>query len=308
MVARCSSSCVTARPRRTRAACCSGGPIRRSPSSGSAKRLRSRRASPSDARVIASPLTRTMETARAFGRPVEADERWIELDYGSFDGRSVAEVPADVWKAWRADPHYVPGGGESIATLGLRVREACEELLEEARSTRRDRREPRVPDQGGAGVGAVGGRRGHLAPVRAGGVGRARRHRAMGPDASTRSTRWSTSAERGHHLGREQPQVVEVVQVEHLEVDGARPPRRGTRRSGRSPRSAFPPMWTARAVATSRPMAAARRSTSASSAPQMMVLAMLAGSVAGSRPIASHAARDAGDESRGTARVERRRR
>ena len=89
---------------------------------------------PGDARLIASPLLRTMETARAFGRPVEADERWIELDYGSFDGRSVAEVPADVWKAWRTDPHYVPGGGESLATLGLRVREACEELLEEARS------------------------------------------------------------------------------------------------------------------------------------------------------------------------------
>jgi broad specificity phosphatase PhoE len=89
---------------------------------------------PDDARVIASPLVRTMETARAFGRAVEADERWIELDYGSFDGRSVAEVPADVWKAWRADPHYVPGGGESLASLGLRVREACEELLDEARS------------------------------------------------------------------------------------------------------------------------------------------------------------------------------
>jgi broad specificity phosphatase PhoE len=89
---------------------------------------------PEVARIVASPLTRTVETARAFGRPVETDERWIELDYGSFDGRSAADVPADVWKAWRADPHYVPGGGESLATLGLRVREACEELLGEART------------------------------------------------------------------------------------------------------------------------------------------------------------------------------
>jgi broad specificity phosphatase PhoE len=88
---------------------------------------------PHDARVIASPLTRTVETARAFGRPVEVDERWIELDYGSFDGRPAADVPADIWRAWRADPHYVPGGGESLATLGIRVREACEELLDEAR-------------------------------------------------------------------------------------------------------------------------------------------------------------------------------
>ena len=29
--------------------------------------------------------------------------------------------------------HFVPGGGESLAALGLRVRAACEELLEEAR-------------------------------------------------------------------------------------------------------------------------------------------------------------------------------
>jgi broad specificity phosphatase PhoE len=89
---------------------------------------------PEEARVIASPLSRTVETARAFGRPVETDERWIELDYGSFDGRPVADVPGEIWRAWRADPHYVPGGGESLAALGIRVREACEELLEEARA------------------------------------------------------------------------------------------------------------------------------------------------------------------------------
>ena len=88
---------------------------------------------PATARVVASPLTRTRETAAAFGRPVELDERWIELDYGTFDGQPVADVPADVWRTWRADPHFVPGGGESLVTLGVRVRAACEELLDEAR-------------------------------------------------------------------------------------------------------------------------------------------------------------------------------
>jgi alpha-ribazole phosphatase len=88
---------------------------------------------PSEARVVASPLARTVETASAFGRDVELDERWIELDYGTFDGRPLTEVPAEVWRAWRSDPHYVPGGGESLAELGLRVRAACEELLDEAR-------------------------------------------------------------------------------------------------------------------------------------------------------------------------------
>jgi broad specificity phosphatase PhoE len=71
---------------------------------------------PPDARVIASPLRRAQETAAAFGREIEVDDRWIELDYGEFDGRPI-----------------VPPGGESLVTLGARVRGACEELLEECR-------------------------------------------------------------------------------------------------------------------------------------------------------------------------------
>jgi broad specificity phosphatase PhoE len=91
---------------------------------------------PADARVIASPLRRAQETAAAFGRTVETDDRWIELDYGDLDGRPIGDVPPDVWAAWRADPHFVPPGGESLVTLGTRVRGACEELLDDAR--RRD--------------------------------------------------------------------------------------------------------------------------------------------------------------------------
>ncbi len=86
-----------------------------------------------DARVVASPLRRAQETAAAFGRPVEVDERWIELDYGEFDGRPIVDVPPGVWATWRADPHFAPPGGESLVTLGVRVRGACEELLDEAR-------------------------------------------------------------------------------------------------------------------------------------------------------------------------------
>jgi broad specificity phosphatase PhoE len=88
---------------------------------------------PADARVVASPLARTRETAAAFGRPVAIDERWIELDYGTYDGQRVADVPAELWASWRADPHFAPGGGESLAALGVRVRAACDDLLEEAR-------------------------------------------------------------------------------------------------------------------------------------------------------------------------------
>jgi broad specificity phosphatase PhoE len=83
-------------------------------------------------RVVCSPLRRARETAAALGLPVEVDERWIELDYGDFDGRPLAEVPAEVWAQWRADVAFAPPGGESLAALGERVRAACDELADEA--------------------------------------------------------------------------------------------------------------------------------------------------------------------------------
>lgn len=83
-------------------------------------------------RVMASPLRRARETAAAFGVPVEVDERWIELDYGDWDGRPVGEVPAEVWGAWRRDLRFCPPGGECLADLGERVRAACEDLLPDA--------------------------------------------------------------------------------------------------------------------------------------------------------------------------------
>ncbi|MEO6318577.1 MAG: histidine phosphatase family protein [Acidimicrobiales bacterium] len=87
---------------------------------------------PEGGRVVCSPLRRTRETAAALGRPVEVDDRWIELDYGDLDGTSLRDVPADVWAAWRADPTLAPGGGESLANLGARVRGACADLAVEA--------------------------------------------------------------------------------------------------------------------------------------------------------------------------------
>jgi broad specificity phosphatase PhoE len=80
-------------------------------------------------RVISSPLLRARETAEAFGRPVEIDERWIELDYGELDGLPVSSVGIEVWRKWRADLGFAPQGGESILTMAERVVGACEELV-----------------------------------------------------------------------------------------------------------------------------------------------------------------------------------
>jgi broad specificity phosphatase PhoE len=85
-------------------------------------------------RVVASPLGRARETAAAFGRPVEIDERWIELDYGDWEGRPLRDVGPEVWSAWRADVDYRPPGGETLAELGQRVRAACDDLAEAAAS------------------------------------------------------------------------------------------------------------------------------------------------------------------------------
>jgi probable phosphoglycerate mutase len=81
-------------------------------------------------RVVTSPLRRARETAAAFGPPVpvEVDERWTELDYGELEGRPHGEVPSETWRRWRDDRAFAPPGGESLAALGLRVREACDEL------------------------------------------------------------------------------------------------------------------------------------------------------------------------------------
>lgn len=87
-------------------------------------------------RVIASPLRRAQATAAAFGAPIETDERWIELDYGDWEGTPVKDVPAETWHAWRTDLDLRPPGGETLNELGERVRPALDELaVDAAKST-----------------------------------------------------------------------------------------------------------------------------------------------------------------------------
>ncbi len=82
--------------------------------------------------VVSSPLKRARQTAAEFGRPVEIDDRWLELSYGEYEGTPHADVPSEIWSRWRDDPDFTPVGGESLATLDVRVRSACEDLLARA--------------------------------------------------------------------------------------------------------------------------------------------------------------------------------
>lgn len=85
-------------------------------------------------RVVCSPLRRARETADELGLPVTVDERWVEIDYGTCDGRALTDVPLETWTQWRSDVDFALGGGESLRALGLRVHAAVAELAEEARA------------------------------------------------------------------------------------------------------------------------------------------------------------------------------
>jgi broad specificity phosphatase PhoE len=94
-----------------------------------------RSVAPGASRVVTSPLLRARQTADAFGLPVEVDERWIEIDYGPYDGMALSAVPVELWARWRDDADFAPPGGESLADVGRRVTAACEDLSGEATTT-----------------------------------------------------------------------------------------------------------------------------------------------------------------------------
>jgi broad specificity phosphatase PhoE len=92
-------------------------------------------------RIVSSPLTRARHTAAVLAgaapgvtdaEDVQVDQRWIEMDYGDLDGSPPTALDERAWQAWRADPEFVPAGGESVAAVSARVREACEELASDA--------------------------------------------------------------------------------------------------------------------------------------------------------------------------------
>lgn len=82
-------------------------------------------------RVVSSPLRRALDTAAALGRPVTVDERWTEIDYGVFDGLEL-DGATDLFREWGRDIGFVPEGGESLVSLGARVRAACADLWPDA--------------------------------------------------------------------------------------------------------------------------------------------------------------------------------
>jgi len=87
-----------------------------------------------DALIVSSPLLRAQQTAHAISHDITIDERFIELDYGQWDGVAITDVDQDQWSAWRHDPSFRPPNGESLLELDARVRPALEEVQEQART------------------------------------------------------------------------------------------------------------------------------------------------------------------------------
>jgi len=86
--------------------------------------------------LVASPMVRTQETARAVGRrlglPVTTDARFAEVDFGDWEGLTAEEIDAR-WPGLRRE-WYTTGtvpapGGESVADVGARVREGLRDLV-----------------------------------------------------------------------------------------------------------------------------------------------------------------------------------
>lgn len=83
--------------------------------------------------LVSSPLRRCARTAEVVAaecglRPDDAtgvvhfDDRFIEMDYGEWDGLPLADVPGETWRRWRSDPDFSPPGGERLLEVTRRVR------------------------------------------------------------------------------------------------------------------------------------------------------------------------------------------
>lgn len=87
---------------------------------------------PRGAACIASPSTRTLETAAALGLQPRTEAKFSEQDFGEWTGRRhddlAREFGAAYHEFWRAPASSRPPGGESFAEQVERVRESLADL------------------------------------------------------------------------------------------------------------------------------------------------------------------------------------
>jgi broad specificity phosphatase PhoE len=93
-----------------------------------AHRLRAMLAGSTFSRVLSSPLSRALDTARlaGFGERVETVEDLLEWDYGEYEGRTTVDIRTKRrrWSLWMDGTP----GGESAADVGARVDRLIKEV------------------------------------------------------------------------------------------------------------------------------------------------------------------------------------
>src|SRR5262245_9879748 len=94
-----------------------------------AERLHDQLAGREFALVLTSPLARAVETGRlaGLGDQARVDDRLVEWDYGTYEGRTTAEIRVERpgWSLWTDGV----GGGESIDDVGARVDAAIADVV-----------------------------------------------------------------------------------------------------------------------------------------------------------------------------------
>ena len=87
-------------------------------------------------RIVTSPLARCVETAALLGAPDAVREpRLIEMDWGEWEGRSLAELREELGEAMRENEarglDFMPPGGESPRRVLSRLKPWLAELASE---------------------------------------------------------------------------------------------------------------------------------------------------------------------------------
>jgi broad specificity phosphatase PhoE len=93
-----------------------------------------------DMRVVTSPLKRCVETAALLGaRGAAVEPRIVEMYWGQWQGRRLAELRAELGEAMRVNESrgldFIPQGGESPRQVLARVRPWLAELAAQGRPT-----------------------------------------------------------------------------------------------------------------------------------------------------------------------------
>lgn len=87
--------------------------------------------------VLAGPAPACRQTAEALGHTPVAEPALADADYGSWTGRTLADVSAsdpDGVRAWLTDPDAAPHGGESVTQLVRRTAAWLDRLGPEPRT------------------------------------------------------------------------------------------------------------------------------------------------------------------------------